>query len=243
MNWSLNCASIIGRDHELSKKNRQDFTHSFISTECIVGTVCDGCGESKYSEVGASLMSLMIVNYLRHFQTCLFHESFKKRLEEEFACCFKAIERAVYIDYSQTSEKVGFVKDFLLSTCLFCVLLEDKIVVGNCGDGVIIIDDKINNIDQSGKPEYIAYKSVPKEALDTPSTELDFFNIQIFEQSNVNRIIIGTDGIQPLVDKGLTSQLYNTQKRKLQRKFNVWQNEGLFADDATCIVIEKQNVD
>lgn len=240
MNWTLNSASIIGRDHELSKKNRQDFFHSYVSDDRIIGTVCDGCGESKYSEFGASLMGVMLVNFLRF---CENFNEIGKLLEKEFDYCFKTLQNILYFEVTTEQEKISFTKEFLLSTNLFCILVKNKIIIGNCGDGVIIVNKNIVTIDQDGKPEYIAYKSIPKEALETQPSSLNFFNIQTYDQFDVDSIVIATDGIQPIIDNNMFEQIYGTKKRQLQRKFNVWQNEGFFADDATCIVIEKQNAE
>ena len=65
MKWNINSASIIGRDHELTKKNKQDFVCSFVSDNFVIGVVCDGCGESQYSEVGASLIGTFVLNYFK----------------------------------------------------------------------------------------------------------------------------------------------------------------------------------
>ncbi|MDD5649356.1 MAG: protein phosphatase 2C domain-containing protein [Candidatus Nanoarchaeia archaeon] len=246
MNWNINTATIVGRDHEFSRKNRQDFLHTYQSDELIVGVVCDGCGESKYSEVGAALIGTFIVNYLKSFNGIInFNhiKGFKEILEYDLTCFLNNIENLVFFNDNCEKEKISFIKEFLLSTCLFCILTKDSVIIANCGDGIIIINDEIKIIDQYSIPEYIAYKIVPKEALEKTPSELSFFNIQVFDCKDINKIVIGSDGIQPLIDENLILHIYGKQKRQLQRKFNVWQNEGVFGDDASCIVIEKQNGD
>jgi serine/threonine protein phosphatase PrpC len=144
-----------------------------------------------------------------------------------------------YLSKTSVQEQISFLKEFMLSTCLFCVIIDNKIIIGHCGDGVIIVNDDIRILDQIGSPHYIAYKNIPKEVLETNPSNLDFFKIEEYDFTKINKIVIGSDGIQPLVDKKMISDLYGTQKRQLQRKFNVWQQNKLFGDDATCIVIEK----
>jgi serine/threonine protein phosphatase PrpC len=247
LNWAINTASIVGRDHQLALKNRQDFAHSHQTPELLVATVCDGCGESKYSEVGSTLIGTYVVNFMRnlHSSNIKFDNSdrLKDLLEYELDLFIKRLLGILFFDDAQVPERISFVNEMLLSTCLFTVVVDNKVIVGNCGDGVVIINKQVREIQQSGKPEYIAYKTIPKEVLDKKPSELGFFDIFVFDESSIDSIIIGTDGIQPLIDNKLDSQLYGTQKRQLQRKFNLWHEQKLFVDDATCIVIEKQNGD
>lgn len=244
MSWTLNRATIIGREHELSKKNKQDFLHVYDTPELLISAVCDGCGQSKYSEVGSTLLSVFIVNLLRGAnifkQDSFFNaEILKNLLEYEIDLFIKRLQGVLFFDIASQAERISFINEFLLSTCLLCVVTKDKVVVANCGDGIVIINNEVHEIYQEGKPEYVAYKSVPKEALDQRPSELSFFTVNIFDCDKIENIVIGTDGIQSLIDKDLVSNLYGTKKRELQRKFNLWQNDGLFGDDASCIVIEK----
>lgn len=255
--WNINAATIVGRDHELSKKNRQDFQLSYQSQNLIVGVVCDGCGESLYSEVGASLIGTYIVNFFRYsiasssqfYDVQFFSPSHLKfSLETKLTDFIASLQTQLLFKESEKSEKINFLDEFMLCTSLFCVLTNEIVIVGRCGDGVVVINDNVefdNNLsDKDNKgPEYIAYKVVPKEALKTTPSSLGFFQIDSFHEKDVNSIIIGSDGIQPILDKNLMSEMYGTKKRKLQRKFNLWQEEKLFADDATCIVVEKQKHD
>jgi len=249
MKWNINSASIIGRDHELTKKNRQDFVCSHVSDDIIIGIVCDGCGESQYSEVGASLIGTFVLNYFKLYtkhlsQVLQSSIDIKTSLESCFSDFIFSFQRSLlFYCTDEPVQQVLFIKEFMLSTCLFCVLINDKVIIGHCGDGVIITNDQTRSLDQKGSPHYIAYKNIPKEALETSPSELEFFKIEILDQKDISKIVIGTDGIQPLIDKSLINQLYGTQKRQLQRKFNIWQEQKIFGDDATCIVIEKQNED
>lgn len=252
MNWLLSKATIVGRDHEFSKKNRQDFVHSLQTGDLSIGVVCDGCGESKYSEVGASLTGIYFLNYWRRYAGIHFSSykevsvealaSLKQSLEVGFTDFLLSLQHNLLFP-NISAEKISFVDEFMLCTCLFSVIINDMIIVGHCGDGVIILNGERSSIDQEGRPEYIAYRSIPKEVLQTRPTALDFFQINVYPQESLDSVIIGTDGIEPLLDKGYLSDLYGTRKRQLQRKFNLWQEQKIFGDDATCIVIEKQNGD
>jgi hypothetical protein len=240
--WRINSASIIGRDHEFSKKNKQDFVCQYQSETVSIGVVCDGCGESQFSEVGSSLIGTFILNYFKLYSKnqcqpkC---DDLKSYLESCLTDFIFHLQHSLLFRFID-SKKIDFIKDFLLTTCIFFVVYDKQAIVGHCGDGVVIINDDIRILNQNGSPHYIAYKAIPREQLQTDPTKLDFFKIELYDSSKINQILIGTDGIQPLIDRLLVKHLYGTQKRQLQRKFNIWQQEKLFGDDASCVIIEKE---
>lgn len=140
-------------------------------------------------------------------------------------------------DSKNMVEKVKFINDYLLTTIVFCIVLRDFIVIGSCGDGVIIVNDDISMIDQSGSPHYLMYDNVPKEALQSPPSQLQGFNISIYDTNAINKIAIGTDGLAPLVENNTTHELFG--QHRLQRKFNILSNQKVFFDDAACVTFEK----
>lgn len=248
--WNVNSATIVGRDHELTKKNRQDFVSVCSLDDRIIGVVCDGCGESQYSEVGASLIGTYVKNY---FKEIIFPDPFPSFNDQDLLSLDLMIENAIeqfinkicenLLFNLDRKEKITFIKDFMLSTNLFCFIFDEYIHIGYCGDGIIIIDDNIDVIDQKSSPHYVAYKNVPKEALETTPTKLSFFKFKTLRQKDITKIVIATDGVKPILDNSLISQLYGNKKRQLQRKFNIWQEQKMFGDDASCIVFEKQYED
>jgi len=244
-NWVINSATIVGRDHILTKKNRQDFLVYREFEDLKIGVVCDGCGEGEYSEVGASLIGTFTLNFLlNHFKPNVLPvaQAFLPLSTEYLEQCITFFIKSLSIMLYERQE-ILFVKDFMLSTCLFCVIDKENITIGYCGDGVIIINDKARILDQKGAPHYIAYKNIPKEALEKQPTSLNFFTIETYKQSEIEKVVIGSDGVVPIVESSIISQLqlYGTKKRQLQRKFNIWHEEKLFCDDATCIVFESAN--
>ena len=249
MNWNLNSALIIGRDHELAKKNRQDALSFFKEKDKIIGVVCDGCGESQFSEIGSSLLSIFTLNLLKQIEYEITESSLsfqehikiliKRQLETEITRFIQKTMQSLLIE--TTIEEIDFIKDYFLSTILFFIINEHLSVVGHCGDGVIIVNKDIYTINQTGSPHYISYKCIPKEVLDKRSSELDFFNIEMYPTDSVSQIVIGSDGLEPIINANLMDHLLGTQKRQLQRRFNLWQEQKMFSDDASCIVAENLN--
>ncbi len=51
----VHTGQVIGRDHLLMGKNCQDALVVVTNPGIIVGVISDGCGEGRYSEIGARL--------------------------------------------------------------------------------------------------------------------------------------------------------------------------------------------
>jgi len=257
MMWNVNKAMIIGRDHVLFKTNKQDFCATLIDKQHVYGIICDGCGSGQFTEVGACLFGNLILNNLSLGALDDYYSPFKEDVDAFTAntsqqiisnvvkgiiepTSYKFINdllRGLRIDDIQ--DQIKFIDEYLLTTFIFGIVLSDYIIIGHCGDGVIIIDDNATIIHQDGGPHYLMYDNVPRQALVNQPTKLQGLQISMYDIKVVNKIAIGSDGLIPLVERQLTSELYGTKKRGLQRKFNVWSDRKIFYDDASCIVFEK----
>ena len=253
ISWKSNKAMTAGRDHKLFNVNRQDFCETFTDEGDVYGIVCDGCGSGLYTEVGASLIG----NFILRLLSTLDLQSFNSPFDTSIATTYEEVSKETisqYIEakitlkvysfieqittnmqFENVADKVKFINDYFLTTFIFGVVLRDFIVVGHCGDGVIVVDNDINVIDQGLGPHYLAYNNVPKEALQVQPSHLQGIKISIYNPKIVSRIAIGTDGLTPLVEK--VDELFNVPR--LQRKFNVWSKDKIFFDDAACVTFEK----
>lgn len=241
--WTVNYASVIGLEHQFEKTNKQDFCKVAHTENIIVGVVCDGCSSGKHSETGSTLIGYYLLQYLLKY--CPYeNENFEIQAIESFVQekITKFIGGVLDLMQLEDCNRINFVENCFLSTIIFCVIRGDYVYIGHCGDGVYIINRKdkseIVNIDQDNKPHYIAYHNVPVEALHNTDVIKGIY-VQQYKLDDIDSIIIGSDGIEPLLQNN-RSELLHTSKRQLQRKFNVWQSKDkMFTDDASCIVFEK----
>jgi hypothetical protein len=243
MGWKVHHAYMIGCDHEHQKKNRQDFCHVIVPSgrakERYCGIVCDGCSEGLYSETGAALLGTLLLNFLC---TTTISDELVLRLSIEKLVGRFIGQLITSIGIKDQDLKAGFIKHFLLSTFIFVVIHNNGIVIGNAGDGIIVINNEISIIDQEGTPHYLSYRSVPKDFMTPDYPAHDDLSIRLLKEKEVYRVVIATDGLKPLIERKRTEELFGTEKRQLQRKFNLWQQkEKLFHDDVACIVCEKEN--
>jgi serine/threonine protein phosphatase PrpC len=236
-NWKINSGIIIGTEHVFAKSNRQDFCKTISTKKGIFGIVCDGCSSTTNAEVGSALLGRFALKTL-HQLTFNNVEEYKLELQSKLENFLKCLTDLMA---DSESDKVDFIQNYLLTTMIFCVVIEDKIIVGYAGDGIIIVETNetklTNRINQNNYPHYLAYNIVPKEYL--LAIEPNDIVIEEYSVNDVKSIVIATDGLDPLFEKKLIDEVYRTSDRQLQRKFNIWQNKKMFSDDVSCIVFEK----
>ncbi len=179
MNFSVASASIIGRTHRKLLYNNQDYYKVARKGDCMVAVVCDGCGSSPHSEVGAMLTGEFLTNYcLQAFAEGDFNEV--------------ALREALYRFYALVGEaalvpsKTDFARDTWFTTIIGCLITEDLTTVFSAGDGVIAVNDAIEVINQQNAPHYIAHHLY--RGVDHP------FEVRTYKTSQVRRILIASDG-------------------------------------------------
>lgn len=237
--WTTKAVSIIGFEHQFARTNKQDFCKVVQTENTIIGVVCDGCSSGKFSETGSTLIGYYTLQCLREFSSYEGDIELKTFVQSKL---IKFIDDLMNLMQFKDGDRFHFVENCLSSTVMFCIIKDDYVYIGHCGDGIYIInrDEKseIVNIDQGNLPHYIAYHCVPHETL-VGIDSLKGISVQQYNFDDINSVIIGSDGIEPLLSKNLITELLQTQGRQLQRKFNVWQSSKMFFDDASCIVFEK----
>lgn len=240
MNWTLNKAIIIGNEHVFAKTNSQDFCGFVEHDKKIIGVICDGCSSGKHSEVGASLIGIQLLKLLDKIDFTGDMNVYRISIQIQ-------IESFIYhfmnLMFEELVDKVYFVNDYLLTTFIFCVIDKENTLIGHAGDGIMAISQNgelnVENVNHNNSPHYIAYNLVPEELLTSTKVKSDF-EIKRYSTSDIDSIIIASDGLEPLVEKNMLSELYGNYGRKLQRKFNVWQkNDRMFGDDVSCVIFEK----
>jgi hypothetical protein len=221
---------IIGRSHLNRQANCQD-SYALAQTEnYVVGVVCDGCGEGQHSEVGSTLAAKYIVT-----QAIQLLEADYDLAEIPTMLYGRVVDYLeALVEVSSPVNRVQFVKHHLLFTIVGVILTESGGVLFSSGDGLIVVDNMVNAIDQRNKPAYIAYHLIQEHVISASVIQHQFTTQPL---TDWQRIVIATDGFE--VD--LLAELSDLQHpRSLQRKLNVWSNQGKrFQDDATIIVLEK----
>lgn len=228
MGLRIRGGSVIGRQHYLAKKNRQDSFAIGQSQnhwgDIYVGVVSDGCGSTKASEVGANLISNFAVNYL--LRQPFSFVSLPTRLELLESALVHFLEQ-----FSQGHYALGksFVGEHLLATMLGFVAQGTKMIIFSSGDGYIFLNDHCLEIDEENRPSYFAYNLL------LPETSIRLNQIEV-DLSQAKRVAIATDGFEP----ELINNFWGKENPAgVQCALNIFSQKRHFSDDATLITVEK----
>ncbi len=261
-------ATHQGSKHRQLGFNNQDgvllepFCIPAFGKRYTVGIVCDGCtglpGFSK-TEVGASLLPVFVYGRCQEFlcsglplsqiPTALFQSctEFLRDLAQ------KVVPSNLYWGYPEellpalTKLKTGrldwdvatrFRVDYLSATLLGFVADEAEIVIFSAGDGIILVNDEIDVIDQNNKPEY------PASSINNPGKG---FSVRIFNRNDIRRVAVCSDGLTELMkDPEFVEQMFSAHPGLfgLQVLLNNTYNERdyLMEDDCTAITFEMGGV-
>ena len=210
----------IGQHHLELGENCQDFGKYQIweNLDEVHKLVCDGCSEGKHSEVGAKLYTLL--------------NKHPKDLYEVFPRIINLIGDSSLV-----------IKDYMCFTILDCRCFTDKFLVHYCGDGYIITEDIIGNIDfiklDDGEyPKYFAYNYVANKTTLMHYREGVFFSQMEFSISDYSNVGVASDGIRYILnceDENLKNEFISILKenKEVKMKRFINKHQSIFKDDIT----------
>jgi serine/threonine protein phosphatase PrpC len=145
--------SIQGFTHRNLEYNNQDFVLVEENEEYSMGLIADGCGSGSNSEVGAQLG----LKYLMKRISERINSSWQGNLKEDLQKYSNQLAGL----HSDNPKK--FIKNFLLYTVIGFVERNGVLTILSFGDGVIVVDDKVEIIDQNNRPRYINNELIGNE--------------------------------------------------------------------------------
>ena len=219
-------ASLIGQTHQQMYLNNQDAYKVINDNNFIVGVVCDGCGSCKDSEIGAKLTAEFVANY------CYEKFRFKKFNGIELTNAItKYYEEIAKI--SLAPNKKTFINDVFFATIIGVIVSDKQTIVFWAGDGVVVVDDTIEVIEQDNAPDYLTHNLL--------SGKKYGFSERVITHK-FDRILISTDGIEDIWENADANDVINTlfsdnffEKEVLLSKFL---SESNIYDDTTMILIK-----
>ncbi len=261
--FEIASGTTAGKDHRFSGKNNQDAVYSRITDDFIVGVVCDGCGSSKHSEVGAKIGCRLILQAVAD----QLHRSGQlqlKRVQNDILAELYVIAKSMGDSLSEV------VTDYFLFTTVGVVISDSGASFFSLGDGIIIVNGEITQIGPfpNNEPPYLAYGIVHSSLQDTSPELLQFQINRHIPIGELNSFLIGSDGAvdinrvsnRTLPGKtelvGLISQFWESDRffnnpDNVNRRFRlinedhmrpnwetrrVFTESGLLSDDTTILV-------
>jgi hypothetical protein len=177
-----------GYDHKMHDVNCQDYGSKIGSLKIVT----DGCSACPHSEVGVKLFHFAMADIERQMPGLL-----EKKPQEVTEDIFESFLK-------NTFDTVHSMSDYCLFTILFAREDENEFIVDSCGDGVIILrtkDDELEYkvINNGSYPPYFAYNYM-KGHLYTPTEGPDYnngvkFQTASFSKEQYKNVGIASDGI------------------------------------------------
>jgi serine/threonine protein phosphatase PrpC len=237
--FSLKAASIIGREHQRLWKNNQDGLSwdelSIGAQEYLFGVISDGCGQGLESEVGAKLLADFAANqipFLLRYQIPL-----PQLPQTLYWQSVNYLSNLTNQTITNPEKKIQFVQNNLLATLLGVIMDQSMTIVFSVGDGLIIVNDQIEQINQDNQPFYLAYHLISPEMFEVPKPLVQQLNIRIFSTGDLKRLAVASDGLEKELVNRIWSHPTNISlQRELKR---LSRQEQKLTDDCSVIVVER----
>jgi hypothetical protein len=189
--FEVTSGTIMGREHSKVGKNNQDGLAVVDNGESLIGVICDGCGSSPHSEVGAKIAAKIIATSLSRVpfpQTALI--SAQKAIHE----LLPRMGPSIRDDGKSSSRQT--VSDYFLFTCVGFFIDADSYFTFICGDGVIQVNEDISvfTSGENNTPDYLGY-TVGQNDLATPKFQISYEGATV----DLRNILIGCDGVIDII--------------------------------------------
>jgi hypothetical protein len=236
--FQLAAATVPGRHHGLALRNNQD---SFAWGErggVLAAVVADGCGSAPRSEVGACLGAQLAVSTLLDAGLA------------GGAVDLAQVRAALLLRLAPLARELGTAAaSHLLFTLVAVVVTPAEAVLFSCGDGLAAIDGDAFAIGPYEAPPYLGYALLPDAPGEVREGASELRLHRRFPASGLVSLALGTDGALGLLERrdgpgSLLDGLFAdercfTNPDGLRRRLVLHRREGMFADDATLVLLRR----
>lgn len=224
--------SVIGREHRLAGRNNQDAYYWMKTDNLIIALVCDGCGSSQYSEVGARLGARLVAEVILKNASQLTSQSTVTK--DDFSDFLEGVRREALAHLSVLAIAMGSdfketINDYFLFTVLGAIMTPSITAIFSLGDGIYWINGQMFEIGpfENNEPPYLAY-SLVNSSLGLPPEFLQFQVQNILPTDQVQSLLIATDGIHDFVKSA--DKKMPAKEELVGPVSQFWQEDGYFAN-------------
>lgn len=214
--------SVTGTLHRKADKPLQDAFGWRRGPRSLVAVVCDGCGSSPHSEVGARLGAR------------LFCEAIGAQLDAGLAVDDPLVlQRAradVLTELGRLATAMGgtwsdTIADYFLFTVMGAAITGASAVIFGAGDGVYAINGEVHVLDAGpeNRPAYIAYG-----LLSPGSAESELAIHAARPTADIESILLGTDGVADILSA--EDRAVPGSNRPVGAISQFWRDDFLFAN-------------
>ena len=230
--------SVVRKSYHKDPKNNQDAYDIISNADYHIGVVCDGCGKSPHSEVGAKVGCKVIAHSIAKNLVStggdMSSESFMEMIRgltidkirtiaEMMGPTMIADDNGNPVRLSQTETYT----QYLLFTTVGFIIHKNKTTVFLLGDGITVVNGNISKFDSgpSNKPMYISYGVTGSSLADQSLKNLQF-RTWTYPTQDVQNLMVGCDGVGDLIDKADTKLPGKEEKAGPISQF--WENNFFF---------------
>ena len=212
--------SMVGKDHMsrngvlIGKPNQDAICDVHLYPHHRVFVVCDGCGSTKFPEVGARIGALEtchVISGMLNVRPSSFNE--KPTEMETISSFMNDVMRIVaqkidtharvMSDWKDPSSYLEVLSDYFLFTIMGAILVDDIVIIFNIGDGYFVLNGDVikREAGDDNAPAYLAYDLFPDNMF-ANSSEIRMKNKVMFEcfpLADVDSLIISTDGFRDII--------------------------------------------
>lgn len=201
MMWKAIGQSVIGTSHLATNKSCEDaIAYKIVNTtnneRALICCVSDGAGSAEFAAEASNIATQKAVELFEKFIT--------EKTDVENSTV-TAVAENIYDELANLAEERGVEINEFSCTFLGCVLLAEKSVFFQIGDGAIIRDDGSNGYAAIWWPQNGEYSNTTVFLID----DVNFSNLKITVlNERINEVAIITDGLQHLTLNNETSSVH-----------------------------------
>ena len=249
--------SVTGRAHVAAGRNNQDAFCWAADAGGLVAVVCDGCGGSSHSEVGAQLGARLFVRAaFRQLRSDLDVADLLEQVGQDVLASLRAVAREMSAGAASFLRTVA---DHFLFTIVGALITSRGATTFSFGDGLVVINGEPTQLGPfpNNEPPYLGYALLAGAR--APSEPVRFAIHRSMPASDVQSLVLGTDGAvelgtlaeRPIHERegvGPLSQFWSDDRffanpdmvRRRLTVLNRGPRGGLLSDDTTLVVIRRK---
>lgn len=205
-------ASVPGSDHiapgQPNKINKQDAIAVVPYERGFVAVICDGCGSTPRSDIGADFGSHVLAQQVHDLCVATPKGPAPKFDWTAITDRFLETLKRYASQYVSPDDQPAFdqlVHDRLLFTAIITIQWDSTTIVAACGDGLVKVDDELTWLEPPLRdaPPYLGYRLMRDSAYHRGDLRghLEIREVMRVNHTMVkNAICVGSDGALPLTD-------------------------------------------
>ncbi|MDO8408072.1 MAG: protein phosphatase 2C domain-containing protein [bacterium] len=202
--------SVPGTDHtqpgKPAWKNNQDALQFVNGEGLLVAVVCDGCGSTPHSELGARFGAQLCAKTLQVMARYANQAVGSSLISREPRLFLFDVQRSILANLEQTARSLSVdqaefertIYEHFLFTIVGVVMTEETVLIFSIGDGAYAVNGDAHIIPpcEGNMPPYIAYQLLPGTM---DPIHLDFKMHAHLPTAEVASLLIGTDGTADII--------------------------------------------